>query len=66
MIKCVEDKTILAVVLATDITDVKFKKSFMAKAAACNANVIEIGTKDELGAWLGHCKYDKTKKPIKI
>ena len=28
--------------------------------------MIEIGTKDDLGAWLGHCKYDKSKNPIKI
>ena len=32
----------------------------------CNANVIEIGTKEDLGVWLGHCKHDKNKKPIKI
>jgi len=53
VMKCVEDKTILAVIMATDITDEKFKKNFMAKAATCNANVIEIGTKDELTLWLG-------------
>ena len=64
--KCVEEKTILLVVLATDITDQKFKKNFYAKATACNAQVIEIGTRDDLGAWLGHCKYDKHKNPIKI
>lgn len=66
VIKCVEDKTILVVVMATDITDQKFKKSFLQKATASNANVIEIGTRDDLGAWLGHCKYDKHKNPIKI
>ena len=38
----------------------------MEKAEQNNANVIEIGTKDDLGVWLGHCKFDKTKKPIKI
>ena len=38
----------------------------MEKAEQNNANVIEIGTKDDLGVWLGHCKYDKTKKPVKI
>lgn len=59
VIKCMEDKTTLCVVLAADITDLKFKKNFMAKAATCNTNVIEIGTRDDLGAWLGHCKYDK-------
>lgn len=64
--KCIEDKTILVVVLATDITDQKFLKNFHAKAAESNANVIEIGTRDELGVWLGHCKLDKHKNPIKI
>lgn len=38
----------------------------MEKAEQNNANVIEIGTKDDLGVWLGHCKYDKAKKPTKI
>ena len=66
MIKCVQDKTILIVVMAKDITDQKFKKNFLAKAQSCNAQVVEIGTRDDLGAWLGHCKYDKQKNPIKI
>ena len=66
VVKCVEDKNILLVVMATYITDLKFKKNFLAKAAACNANVIEVGTRDDLGAWLGHCKYDNHKKPISI
>ena len=59
--KCIEDKTILCVVLATDIIDLKFKGKLMEKAELHGANVIEIGTKDDLGAWLGHCKYDKQK-----
>ena len=66
VIRCVEEKTVLVVVIANDITDQKFRKNFMAKAATCNAQVIEIGSRDDLGAWLGHCKYDKHKKPIKI
>ena len=66
VIKCMVDKTILCVVLAADITDQKFKKTFMAKAAECNTNVIEIGTRDDLGVWLGHCKYDKQKQPKHI
>ena len=64
--KCMVDKTILCVVLAADINDQKFKKTFMDKAVECNTNVIEIGSRDDLGTWLGHCKYDKQKKPIKI
>ena len=28
--------------------------------------MIEIGTRDDLGAWLGHCKYNKHKEPINI
>lgn len=56
----------MCVVLATDCTDQKFKKNFLAKTTAFNANVIEIGTRDDLGVWLGHCKYDKHKKPTKI
>lgn len=66
MIKCVEEKTVLAVVIATDINDMKFKSKFMEKAEQNNANVIEIGTKDDLGVWLGHCKFDKQKRPHKI
>ena len=38
----------------------------MEKAEQNNANVIEIGTKDDLGVWLGHCKFDKQKRPHKI
>ena len=37
ILKSVEEKTILVVVLATDITDQKFKKNFLAKTSACNA-----------------------------
>ena len=66
VIKCVEEKTVLAVVIATDINDMKFKTKFMEKAEQNNANVIEIGTKDDLGVWLGHCKFDKQKRPHKI
>ena len=66
VLKCVEDKHCLVVIMATDITDQKFKKNFLAKTAACNANVLEIGTRDDLGTWLGHCKFDRHKKPIKI
>ena len=62
----IESKTILFVVLATDITDQKFVKNFHMKAIECNANVIELGTRDDLGIWLGHCKYDKHKNPKKI
>lgn len=63
VLKCVEDKHCLVVVMANDITDQKFKKNFLAKTTLCNANVIEIGTRDDLGVWLGHCKYDRHKKP---
>ena len=66
VIRCIEEKTILMVVMAVDIADQKFKKKFLAQAQSCSAQVIEIGTRDDLGAWLGHCKYDKHKKPIKI
>ena len=59
VIRCVEEKTVLAVVIATDITDTKFKSKFMEKAEQNNANVIEIGSKDDLGVWLGHFKLDK-------
>ena len=66
VMRCIEEKTILVVVLATDIPDKKFLDKFHAKVAECNANVIEIGSRDDLGVWLGHCKYDKHKNPIKI
>ena len=63
---CIEQQNILVVVLAVDIPDKKFLDKFHAKVAEFNANVIEIGSRDDLGVWLGHCKYDKHKNPIKI
>jgi len=66
VLKCVEEKTILMVVMATDIADKKFVRNFLSKTTTLNTQVIEIGTRDDLGAWLGHCKYDRLKNPIKI
>ena len=63
VIKGIEEKTVLIVVLAADITDLKFKQKFMEKAEQHNANVIEIGTRDDLAIWLGHCKPTKSGKP---
>lgn len=65
VMRCVEEKNILMCVLAAD-AEPKFKKSFMAKAKACNAQFIEVGSRDELGTWLGHCKFDRHKRPVKI
>jgi small subunit ribosomal protein S12e len=28
--------------------------------------LITVDTRDELGEWLGHCKYDKEGKPRKV
>lgn len=62
----IDEKNVLLVVIATDITDQKFLKNFHSKAAEFNTNVIEIGSRDDLGVWLGHCKFDKNKNPIQI
>merc|ERR1712087_598484 len=38
--------------------DPKHKKLVDALAKASNVPLIEVESRDELGEWLGHCKYD--------
>jgi small subunit ribosomal protein S12e len=35
-------------------------------AKANNIPLIHVETREELGEWLGHCKYDKEGKPRKV
>merc|ERR1712066_1010959 len=56
--KCLDRKQAILCVLAEDCNDPKYKKLVDALAKASNVPLIEVESRDELGEWLGHCKYD--------
>merc|ERR1712151_572693 len=53
--KCLDRKQAILCILAEDCNDPKYKK------------LIEVEHRDDLGEWLGHCKYDAdgTAKKVK-
>merc|ERR1712060_848368 len=57
--KALDRKQAILCVLAQDCDDPKYKKLVDALAKASNVPLIEVDSRDELGEWLGHCKYDK-------
>merc|ERR1711920_1177507 len=56
--KCLDRKQAILCVLAEDCNDPKYKKLVDALAKASNVPLIEVEKRDDLGEWLGHCKYD--------
>merc|ERR1712151_982875 len=64
--KCLNRKQAILCVLAEDCNDPKYKKLVSALAKASNIPLIEVETRDELGEWLGHCKYDIEGQPRKV
>merc|ERR1712066_306350 len=64
--KCLDRKQAILCVLAEDCNDPKYKKLVSALAKASNIPLIEVETRDELGEWLGHCKYDIEGQPRKV
>ena len=41
-----EDLEVTLIVMATDVTDIKFKKNFLAHAASAGVPVLECGTRE--------------------
>merc|ERR1712184_20315 len=64
--KCLDRKQAILCVLAEDCNDPKYKKLVSALAKASNIPLIDVEKRDELGEWLGHCKYDIEGQPKKV
>ena len=64
--KCLDRKEALLCVLADDCNDPKYKKLVTALAKANSIPLITVESRDNLGEWLGHCKYDKTGEARKV
>merc|ERR1711862_505292 len=56
--KCLDRKQAILCILAEDCNDPKYKKLVDALAKSSNVPLIEVEKRDDLGEWLGHCKYD--------
>mmetsp|Transcript_5434 Transcript_5434/g.3832 ORF Transcript_5434/g.3832 Transcript_5434/m.3832 type:complete len:145 (-) Transcript_5434:124-558(-) len=56
--KCLDRKEAVLCVLADNCDDPKYKKLITALAKANNIPLIEMESRDDLGEWLGLCKYD--------
>ena len=56
--KCLDRKEAVLCVLAENCDDPKYKKLITALAKANNIPLIEMDSRDDLGEWLGLCKYD--------
>merc|ERR1712232_1388683 len=64
--KCLDRKQTILCVLAQDCEDPKYKKLVSALAKASNIPLVEVEQRNELGEWLGHCKYDIEGQPKKV
>merc|ERR1712007_264304 len=64
--KCLDRKQAILCVLAQDCEDPKYKKLVSALAKASNIPLVEVEHRNELGEWLGHCKYDIEGQPKKV
>mmetsp|Transcript_19611 Transcript_19611/g.30218 ORF Transcript_19611/g.30218 Transcript_19611/m.30218 type:complete len:130 (-) Transcript_19611:97-486(-) len=64
--KALDKKAAHLCVLATDCDDPKYKKLISALAKQNKIPLIEVDSREELGMWLGQCKYDKDGEPRKI
>ena len=59
--KSLDRKDAQLCILAKDCDDPKYKKLITALAKQSNVPLIEVDSRDELGEWLGQCKYTKEK-----
>ena len=64
--KAIDRKQALLCVLAKDCDDAKYKKLIEALAKSNGCPVIPLDSRQDLGTWLGHCKYDKEMQPRKV
>jgi small subunit ribosomal protein S12e len=63
--KALDRKQALLCVLAENCDDPKYKKLITALAKSNGVPVITVESRDDIGVWLGHCKYDKEGLPRK-
>jgi len=56
--KALDRKDCFLCLLATDCDDPKYKKLITALAKQSKIPLIEVDSREELGEWLGQCKYD--------
>ena len=66
VVKALDRKQALICVLAQDCDDAKYKKLVNALAKSNGIPVIPVEKRQDLGEWLGHCKYDKEGNPRKV
>ena len=64
--KALDRKQALLCVLAENCDDPKYKKLITALAKSNGIPVITIDNRNDIGEWLGHCKYDKEGKARKV
>lgn len=64
--KALDRKEAVLCVLAENCDDPKYKKLITALAKTNNIPVITIENRNDIGEWLGHCKYDKEGKARKV
>jgi len=64
--KALDRKTAVLCVLAADCHDPKYKKLITALAKQSAVPLIEVDSRDEVGEWLGLCKYDVEGNPRKV
>ena len=57
--KALDRKDAYLCILAKDCEDPKYKKLITALAKQNKIPLIEVDAREELGQWLGQCKYDK-------
>ena len=64
--KALDRKEAHICVLADDCDDPKYKKLISALAKQGKIPLIEVDSRQELGQWLGQCKYDKEGNARKV
>ena len=64
--KALDRKDAHLCILATNCDDPKYKKLITALAKQNGVPLIEVDSRDELGEWVGQCKYDKKGEAKKI
>ena len=64
--KSLDKKDAHIVILASDCDDAMYKKLITALAKQNKIPLLEVDKRQELGEWLGQCKYDRDGKAKKV
>lgn len=56
----------MLVVMAENCDDAKYQKTITALAKRATVPLLMVDTREELGEWLGHCKYDPEGNAVKV